>query len=56
MKMEMPIAYFDIGAAPERLNSYKKGSVLNIDMPSEEIINALAALKKCTHLKESVSP
>ena len=55
MKMKMPIAYFDIGAAPEKLKSYKKGSLLSLGMSSEEIMNALTALKKRTYLKESVS-
>ena len=55
MKMKMPIAYFDIGAAPEKLKSYKKGSLLSLGMSSEEIMSALISLKKRTYSKESVS-
>ena len=53
MKMKMPIAYFDIGAVPEKLKSYKKGSLLGLNMAHEEIIDALNALNKRTYLKES---
>ena len=55
MKMKMPIAYFDIGAAPEKLKSYKKGSLLSLGMSSEEIMSALNALNKRCYLKEGVS-
>jgi glycosyltransferase involved in cell wall biosynthesis len=53
MIMKMPIAYFDIGAVPEKLKSYKKGSLLGLGMSHEEIIDALNALNKRTYLKES---
>jgi GT2 family glycosyltransferase len=53
MIMKMPIAYFDIGAVPEKLKSYEKGSLLGLGMSHEEIIDALNALNKRSYLKES---
>ena len=53
MIMKMPIAYFDIGAVPEKLKSYKKGSLLRLGMSHEEIIDALNILNKRSYLKES---
>jgi len=50
MIMKMPIAYFDIGAVPEKLKSYKRGSLLGLGMSHEEIIDALDTLNKRTYL------